>query len=238
MATYFGQTVDVYEDFEDALVTWVETDLSGVLDPHSASAQYPGDSGSAGMAIDMTASHTAYIRYPVGFASTPVSIGFWFYTGAYGTWANGPFIAFLGDIAELPDNLRVISISRDAGATDNLDKIVIRGNAAPVNGPLIANSTWYWITAQAVRNGTCTVRVYDTSFAQVGADVTCTGNDNAINALTLGGAPGDPTATSIYFDEYVADWTDATFPLLGWDSGISGTSVPVKSNFYRRMRAV
>jgi hypothetical protein len=234
MATYQGQTVDVYEDFEDALSTWVETDLQSKINVADSAAEYAGTNGMSAL-LDGTG--LGYIHYPVGSTLTAASLGFWFYSGHLADWSGGPVIVSVCDIAEPPTNVWNTYVVREQSGADNVIRFRIRGTAW-ANGPTIVDNTWYWLTVLATRNGTCTLRVYDTSAAQVGSDATVTGLDNVTNGFTFGKCGAGALTNSFYFDDIVLDWTDATFPLLGWSVGGGATSkVPQLMAQYRRRRS-
>ena len=83
------------------------------------------------------------------------------------------------------------------------------------------------------------MRVYDTSENLVGSEQTCTGKDNDwryLNFGLLGNLDMSDTNVNFYWDAIVADWTDATYPLLGWETAEGG--IVQHSFYYNRRRRI
>lgn len=221
MATYQGQTVDVYEDFEDALDgSWSETDSGGNLDPQDASANY---AGTYGMSLNLDAT-VAYFDYSVGSSETDVSVGFWFNPTAMGTNFTESMEIFIAGASAGSPTVRLYYY--DVG---NVYTLRLRGTGFGANNKTLPSvGAWYWITLDIVQNSTCTLRVYaaDESEVDSGTSVTVTANDVAVSHIFLGTNSVTAVSGTLYYDDFVADWTDATYPLLGWSAagGLSGTS--------------
>lgn len=203
---------DYYEDFEDALGgDWTETDPEGVLDPQSTNAEYRG---SQGVKYNWSGGNTASLVFdlPSG-AVAALSMGVWYKTPANDNAKVTIGIMdhssnFIFRIYNYPTYLR---LRNDSGTWSDTN-ITVSAN------------TWYWLTMKAVKGDTCTLRAYDTNHDQVGDDITVAGDNNDIEELTLFGDAED-VETVIYMDEVVMDKTDATFPLLGWESAPAGIVV-------------
>jgi WD40 repeat protein len=76
----------------------------------------------------------------------------------------------------------------------------------------VSPDTWYWVTA--AYGTTHTLRVYDANGNQVGVERTRTGSAQASTQATLGNLIGDEGGGGPFdFDDWIMDWTDATFPL-------------------------
>lgn len=223
MPTFHGQTVDLWEDFEDALgAGWTAADPDTNLSL-AAGAAY---AGAQGFRMDQNgASGTpdaAYESYNTGAERTDLSVGFWY---------RGP--AYTGD----PENAIIFNWGNSNGGTTNVRaywrkasgvyRLAIRGTAFST-GVTVSTATWYWVTIDLNKNGTCTLRVYDTTGTQVGSDDTCTANNSACNYLIVGATSVGARDENVNhdWDDFVADWTDATWPLLGWDTG-GGATVPI-----------
>lgn len=114
-------------------------------------------------------------------------------------------------------NLRIY-LNRETGPVYSLK---LRGTGYSANVKTISADTWYWVTVDCVKNGTCTLRVFGTDASEVSAasSVTATANNNAAQYLRLGNMSAGPDEdVANFFDDLVADWTDSTYPLLGWAS--------------------
>jgi len=225
VAIFHGQTVDVHEDFENALDgSWVETDTDNNIDVNDAAAKYAGTNG---MSLDYYGDNAgvekAHIRYNMGAERTDLSVGWWWYSGAMSSFSGSADIANWAGATTGTTNLRVY-YHKAGGSTYEVD---IRGTGYSANRKAISVNTWYWLTLDLNKNGTCTLRVYNTSGAEVdaGTSVTATANNGVCQYFYLGftGTPTDEEGV-IYYDDFVADWADATFPLLGWT--VAGGNAP------------
>ncbi len=190
---------DYYEDFEDALSgDWSETDPNNVVDGQSTDAEYRGSQGAK---HDWNGGNTGTLHLALGGTYANFSIGFWF---------------------KLPNNTNGIIMFQDAGQNIRLyyydSYFRLRGTDWTATTIAATQNTWYWLTLDMVRNGISTLRVYDTNDNQVGSDSTVTAYNAAMSVVDFfGGADDNPTAA--YLDEVVVDITDATWPLLGWETG-------------------
>ncbi len=195
---------DIYEDFENALGgEWSETDPNNVVDGQSTDAEYRGSQGAK---HDWNGGNAGSLHLALGGTYANFSIGFWFKTPAN---TNG--IIMFQDAAE---NCRLYYYD---------SYFRFRGSDWSININATQN-TWYWVTIDMVRNGTSTIRVYDTNHDQVGSDGTILSYDAAMSVVDFfGGADDNPTAA--YLDEVVVDTTDATWPLLGWETSAGGIVV-------------
>lgn len=187
-------------DTADLLVTTSTTGERATISTFNGVA----DTGTRSMARGYEATGAAWPEFNIGSDKTDASFGFWFrYTGDPAVnkrlfWViNGG-----GSDVVIIDYQRV---------TDTLTFI----NGANSNGVALSADTHYWVTVDVTQNATSTARVYDTSSAQVGTDFTVTAGNNAIRRVLLGNYNAQLVDTGIvvYFDDFVADWTDATFPL-------------------------
>jgi hypothetical protein len=212
---------DVYEDFEDALgAPWTEVDGDNNLDPNNAAAKYYG---SYGMRIndvgDTAGKDIAYILGNFGAAKTAISIGFWYKipNASDAWWGAHKKIIFGQDNDGYPFIVEMYDAQQGAAPY-----IRIRNDGTysdPIN---LTVNTWYWVTIKAVQNDTCYMRAYNEDHDQVGNEVTVTGEDKTCQYLFFGNvtAPAwDDTGLNIDWDDLVIDYTDATFPLLGWETG-------------------
>jgi hypothetical protein len=216
MAVFHGQTVDVYEDFEDALGgDWSEEDTGSILTPVSADAEYVG---TYGMKVDLNIGDYAAYVYNLFSSKTTVSIGFWFHSFA-GTYNfTYPIAGFQGymDIRWLNDTgtwyFRAVDVDNSSYSSSK------------------STDTWYWITMQFVQNWTGTVKIYDTSHNLLDT-LTCTCSNDTVVFVIFGLLNSKYEAANIYFDEVVIDYADATFPLLGWDAdgGLTWTTYTHKT---------
>ena len=224
MATFHGQTVDVYEDFEDATL---ESDLT--FSNASGLGTIPSTTwyhdGANGFAVDMTTAggETYHSRLTFSRASAPttfdrISCGFWYHNC---NWtSNGQSMAFMmlngGGAAQ--KLCQVGDVLSWGGVRQFADR------ADPAYGQITApNYSWVWVTVLWLRNTGYQVNIYDTSHTLLGSwtglglganDYHTTYVDNIVIGLDENWAG---FAGSIGFDEFVIDYTNGVFPLLGWD---------------------
>ena len=227
MATFHGQTVDVHEDFENALDgSWVETDTDNNLDPNDTTKPF---AGSASMSVDFygdTAGvENTYVRYDMGAERTDLSIGFWFFAGAMSSFSGDVELAYWAAATLGTNNLRLVYFKAGGSAYT----LKIRGTGFSVNAKTLTVNQWHWITLDLNKNGTCTLRVYDAAEAEIdaGISVTTTAGNNACQYLFFGLITATDEEGVVYYDDVVADWTAQTFPLLGWDVGGGVNVVPL-----------
>ncbi len=233
MPTFHGQTVDVYEDFEDALSgSWAATDPDTNLDAQNAAAKYAGTYGLKINSNGSTAGgDVSYLRYDTGAERTDLSIGFWHYVASYTTFTVNSVIGLWGAATPGTQNIRIYH--RKSGATNTL---ALRGTGFSASGKAVSVDTWYWVTVDLNKNATSTLRVYDTAEAEVdaGTSVTATAHNNVCQYLYIGHTDAEPDENEdTYWDEWVADWTSALFPILGWAAGGGVTVNP----YYRTLLA-
>ena len=194
---------------------WSVVDASNKLaistDGETALLSCPGavaDTGTRGIAFDVSGGLVAYIRYIPASAKDAVSFGWWYKTPNMtgNTYSNVRMFDVYGTSAMIT-RIR----TNTGGDADN--PLIIADVGGDTTGITVANSTWYWITYDFVRNGTCTISVYDTAGALVDSN-SGTAVDQPASEWFWGqvDAYSDITTTA-YYDDLVADWTDQTFPL-------------------------
>lgn len=189
--------------------SWSVSDASTLLST-SASAERAtlstvngsADSGTYGLIRSFSALALANVTYDWGSNVSACSVGHWFrFTQAP---ANTHRLWRVTDgLGNTPLYVRI--------NTSSYIEIEGGGN----NGAALSINTWYWITFQAVKGGTSTCRVYDSSGVQVGSDATYSSPNNNIRYLVLFGENSqiNEAGLSIYIDDIVTDFTSATFPL-------------------------
>lgn len=230
MATFYGQTVDVYEDFEDALgAGWTETDTDTNVAPNSTTQK---KEGAAAAEFDFNGvtdgGESSYLGYDIGGAVDPASYGFWLYCDG---GADATFTHELIALASVPTSMgtyacKLYLYRSAAGAY----AIRFRGASGYDTDSAISTATWYWVTVKTVRNDTCSMNIYSAAQALL-YERTVTGYDNGgLDSLTFGSGGTTNVNEKIYFDELVIDWTSAAFPLLGW--AVGGGAVAPTSVFY------
>lgn len=162
-----------------------------------------------GLLKSYTANDFAYVQYDLGAGNTKSTI-------SVGAW-----VKYVGTTLNVDKTLFEV-----ASASTVVASVVIRGNLIGpakrvgfLNGTdtttALTSDVFYWVTAQITRNGTCYVKVYDTTGTLVGTEATVTGADQAIRYVSLGKITSDTADNSVlvYWDDFVIDWTDATYPL-------------------------
>ncbi len=219
-------TYDIYEDFEDALsASWVETDTESLIDPNDASAKYYG---AKGCSISLNNTAVCYVGYQD--AERTLSVGFWFYASALPSNAAFSFFCWGRDqTATGTYNIKAYYVR----ATGPIYTIKLRGAEGAYSGAItLTGDTWYWCTINMVKNATSTLRVYGTDKAQVGTDVTVAAGNNAADCYLFGNDTVLGIADAIYIDDFVVDYTDATFPLLGWEAAATSSTSWLKSGYW------
>ena len=203
---------DLYENFEDGVLEsgLTETDTAGIL-TLSSTDQYK--IGTHSMKIDHTGITTeAYINMgSVNLAA--VSFGFWYRSGS--------------NFANSGDHHNIIRASD--GATwgrgllegrSNIDGHHVLFNNNSSEEYEIEDYTWYYITVKFdPANSLMSWRVYSESYELVWSSTQSTGGTGNIAIWFLGTFDGSSINSAIYYDSFIMDSTDATFPLLGWESG-------------------
>jgi hypothetical protein len=205
-AAYPEFTYDANQDFEASMSgSWSESDAGSVMDPLDSAAEYVGTYGCSYAA---TATADAKTVYTFGTANASNSVGFWYKTGQYAVWAGVRSLAIWYNNSQGS----IIKIMEGRSAGDNTRQLALNNGIGGVVPITVSDNTWYWITAQVVRNATCSMAIYNTALAQVGSTATVDGRDYPINLLQFGG-DGVASSTAVYFDEIYIDYTDSTFPL-------------------------
>ena len=225
MADFHGQTVDLHQGFEAPLgAGWTETDPDNNVNPQDAAAKYAGSYGASFNLNGNTAGgESSYLGYDIGGAQDPISAGFWFYAAP----GSATFLLELFAPSAVPTNMGTycakIYYARSAGGDY---AIRWRGGSGFSDDIAITSGAWYWITVYTARNATSTINVYTAAHNLVDTK-NVTGFDNGgIDSICFGVGGSYDQDVSIYFDDVVVDWTDATFPLLGWTVG-GGISMPL-----------
>lgn len=189
---------DVYDDSN-----WTLVNASGEFTPS-------GDSGTRGLAVELGGTNPSAVTYILGTDQATVSLGFWYKTGNYASNSGGPvflnlYSGTIGDAIGLLDERNTGSNARQIREQN------ASGGAAVV---AVADDTWYWVTLKWASGTTGSLAVYNTSGTQVGTTQTWTCTTADINRFRLGNKDAFTRAgVSVYIDDFVLDWTDATFPL-------------------------
>lgn len=208
-AAYPGFTYDVTQGFEAALAgDWSETDASSILNPTDTAAKYTSNGGAQGMSYASGTTADGQAVYHPASLPTTLSVGFWFKSGTYSNFAGNAAIFYVRNTGT--GNLLVLREGDDAGSGSR--SFAWSLDADTGGADVLASATWYWVTVLWVQNGTCKARFYNTSFAQVGAELSATGPNTATDELWFG-ASGVSTSTALYWDEIYINTTSGTFPL-------------------------
>lgn len=218
-------TVDLWQTFEFDTISganfdandntstgsWSVTDTGAQLSTSSTGQKSftslingSSDSGTRGMAKVYTSAATASPTFDIGSGNTKanVSHSFWFrYSGnptinkrvslLYGTSTE----CLRADFQYLTD-----TIGFNGGANSN--------------GVALSENTFYRIEIDFTQNATCYGRVYSVMDAQVGDEFTATGANQAMRYWQIfGSAEAVDSGITLYWDNLIIDWTDATYPL-------------------------
>jgi len=208
-------TYDVWVDFESntdctdaqidatdhtAVGSWSNT--VGNLGCVSTAAKVHGDKGAAGAAA---AGGVGRLKYILPASIGAASLGFWFKSGSgYAGWGVANQIILVVILED--ESLFYLGEGTNSGT--NARELYGTGADAIT----ISDSTWYWITVGCTQNDVCEWALYNTSDAQVGATQENAIGNYYIDSIQIGSESGI-SATDLYYDDLVMDFTDATFPL-------------------------
>jgi hypothetical protein len=208
-ANFHNQTVDIYEDFEDSTLaaglTWEyhtsnDVTLSSTEHPYAGLASCKINHQSMG--------NQANILYFTGASN--ISAGFWFLCPTIASEAVGSNTAQIANPIDSTTSTYAVrvAVQKSSGA---YHLVLDWGNSCTV-----LPGSWYWITYQYNGGGTSRLRVYDTSQTQI-LDASHSSPVLHLSELTLGTEqPENLPGTVVYYDEYVIDYTNHAFPILGW----------------------
>lgn len=216
MATFHGQTVDIYENFEDtSLETGLSfTDSSGYGDLDSTTQYYAGSHSFQWDLNQAAGANPTYVSYEPADAS--VSWGFWYRTGS--SFTNGKTCEICAVRNSSWTWLMEIADCQNWSAVRQIEDV--RNSHTYLTG--ISDSTWYWITMSWVNGTGGKMRIYNTSHELQGEEYTWSSSSTDCAAIYFGPQYRYAQVGSYaYIDELVIDKTSATFPLLGWDTGTS-----------------
>jgi hypothetical protein len=218
---------DIWEDFEDGtLETGLTEDDTGGFLTIADTEQYKV--GTHAMEIDHNSKNaSATIDYQSLVAST--SFGFWYRTGSnLSDFGSGPNFFRVDHWGE--GQLLVLVDEKSAG--DNTRQIRCFSKPSNTNTIPVSDSTWYWITLKFTLNGTCYLSVYDTSENLVGEEKSFAMGDYTVGytVFQLGAYGATAWSCKTYWDGYVIDKTDASYPLLGWESGGSALEATISDS--------
>jgi hypothetical protein len=164
--------------------------------------------GTKGLAIDYSATATTAVKYYFPASTNSFSIGFWYYTPTQQNYNNvALFYAINSDSAVFA------TLYGDVGADGGGSTKIKFGTSTSYI--TVTTATWYWVTAQFVKNSTCTINIYtdDIGTSLVGT-TSFSATDFAFIGINLGTAAYS-VATTGYYDNILMDTINATFPLIG-----------------------
>jgi hypothetical protein len=205
-----GANATVWENCEDAtLQSGFTTGGTVTFGDSNSEWNSASDGGVYGatMPLDGVAN---YIQYQIDDDS--VSWGAWFKTPDWGNndsnfgviyvWSTGSF-----DAGEYNLYLRL-----DCDGCGMSPSLMLRGASGTTTVAALAANTWYFITMQAVRNGTSSVRLYDSSKTVIGAsNITRTAYDYNDDYHGFG-IKYTKAGKYVRWDDIVF-YSDSTFPL-------------------------
>jgi hypothetical protein len=141
------------------------------------------------------------ISYSAAAGHDTLSIGFWFQiTAGIVNMTDCPLFSFTSS-----------GLARLSIKAERVTNHYLKFSGGTGNTGTLSVGTWYWVVAKYVRNGTSTLRVYNEAGSAVGGDSTISSGDYAIDGLSIGQGSSCNQATNYYYwDNVIADWTDAT----------------------------
>jgi surface protein len=212
-------TYDVYEDFEDnALAGGIVAYGENVV--NSTSTYFK--SGAASGRTNVTANTGVPSSFNYDTSVNNYSTGFWFMSPPAGAILAGAESSIFMALDSSYSNYNNLKIYNDSWYYD--DKRYYLADNSYLSQVEISPSSWYWVTFQYKRNNYYNFLVYNTTYSLIFNVSGATTDDSAL-VLSLGKWNSDfPGQGVVYFDDWVIDTTDATFPLLGWEEGITPIS--------------
>jgi len=225
-----NMTVDFWQSFESTIdsagldstdhatgLTWTVVDASSRFSAN-ATGQHTSpstintltDSGTQGLKSDASGTNTEarYLYCTIGQTTNPVSIGFFFFlpTLSVGLVGQAVYATFNGSAQ--------VSLKIQTDGSDN--HVFLLSGATDSSTVGVSGNAWYWVNILSVANGTCKLRIYDTSGVLQGSEVTCTGNNQNSNLILLGNINSYLASGVMYYDNLVANWSTAPYPLKPW----------------------
>lgn len=136
------------------------------------------------------------------------SVGFWFQVTALDDGTYSRIIGF----GEGSGGTLIVGMSIDRAGANYTAKLYNTG-AGSSSTITISAATWYWATLKVVVNGTCLLRVYNTSGSLVGSEQSLTGDNYHFYYHGMPISASTSGTGSTYMDDFVINKTTAAFPL-------------------------
>jgi hypothetical protein len=209
-------TYDVYENFDDSSLA---TGLGSGGNVTVPSADYAhGGTGSGKITSNAKASYFSYYLNLANF-----STGFWVRTPATITPNNRyQFFILENSVGDWVIDSEFVN---DGGyqfqVSNSINYLYVPAST----------STWYWVTMQYLRNKNMSINIYNESHSLLGNYSFSAPNYNSGN-MFLGPSWASVSSGTGYYDDWVMDTTDATFPLLEWETSSSDTTYPQFSSYF------
>jgi hypothetical protein len=170
------------------------------------------DSGTRGLEIDINGANTASRAYyaAINQAATPVSYGFWIYP-----------TSLVNNVAVVHQLFQVLNSGfshqfRINMGSDGSGNLKINITASTTSADLtLTKDAWHYVAFKGTKNSTVFLEVFDASGTSEGS-TTATAFDREAYYVVIGGFNAYSEIGSIYMDNLVIDWTDATHPLKPW----------------------
>jgi uncharacterized repeat protein (TIGR02543 family) len=210
-SVFHGQAVDIWEDFEDStLISGLAIEGNTTISSSDYSA-----AGAASCRQRRTSNDYTNVTYfPASGPNAHISAGFAF---------RCPALPADGDqcgIANPTDNngwnyLFQAKITRTSG-TPIFTLYTWNGNLTHS----LSVGQWYWVTYRFQYSGglaTVEVNLYDFTTHDLLLDSSYSTTETSVSELTLGVETSESlSGVYLYYDDYVIDFTNYAFPLLGW----------------------
>lgn len=170
------------------------------------------DSGHAkGMAIDISGAAQSWISYTwaSSLTTTPCSFGMWI---KFPTLATDDPLQVFSTVGG-GDYVCRVAVYNSTGSGTRFFRL--RGNGSwSDHAGACTEGNWYWISVLAQASNTCRLRVYTSVGVEIGSEVTVTAADSSQLLMRIGSDAAYTSGTgSCYWDDVIADKTDATYPL-------------------------
>lgn len=183
------------------------------------------DTGTRGMGY--TNSGNSYesgcIRYAFSSYKTNLTTGFWLYvpSGMTGFWAEHDILTINTLVSGTDSYLK---LGDPTGSEMRLRSFIYGSGGYSAGYVVLPVNNWYWIAVDYHNNGALIFSVYNSAGALVGSvDHTAQGltPNDSLKEMWLGsliGASSSGMSGTMYFDDWVADWTTPVHP-IGIPSG-------------------
>lgn len=148
-----------------------------------------------------------YARIDLNTYPTSQSVGFWFKVTALSTNTYA-HVAAQGEGSTAAACIAILRVENNSGAYTSF----LYNSGGSSSTFSISVNTWYWAAIKYVKNGTCTLYLYDSTGASLGSPVTLAGQNKSTFYHFFGGLGSTSPTGDTYIDDYIIDKDADVFP--------------------------